>query len=405
MHNNNQRILPYFMWFLTIMFFGFQFIMRLAPGLVINELIDTYKVTSSSIGVMSAMYYLGYAGMQIPIAVILDRFRPNYVIFACIIIASMGMFLSGNASEWWMVILGRFFVGFGSAAGFLGVSKIVQIYFPKEAYAKMIGFSFTFGLLGAIYGGRPVNDLIAKYGYQNVFSAIAIVGAVIAILILVLFKLPKNYKAVQDPVLKNLKQVVSNPQILMLAIANLLLVGTLEGLADVWGVNFFQYHFGVEKAEAATMTSLIYMGMILGGPLLAYFAKMINSEINTIALSGIVMALIYAIIFKISYHNITLTGLMITFGIMSCYQVLVLSVGSKLVSFELRSITVAFLNCINMMGGTFFHTVIGNVIAFDYYNTPAQNYKLAITVIPIAACIGSLIVILLRLFKKKTVAV
>ena len=33
----NQRLLPWVMWFFPLLFFGFQFVLRLIPGLVMPE--------------------------------------------------------------------------------------------------------------------------------------------------------------------------------------------------------------------------------------------------------------------------------------------------------------------------------------------------------------------------------
>jgi hypothetical protein len=73
-------------------------------------------------------------------------------------------------------------------------------------------------------------------------------------------------------------------------------------------------------------------------------------------------------------------------------------------------VAVAFLNCINMLGGSFFHTIIG--CTMDYFWTGGLSpektkvydlitYKYAISVVPISAVVGSVIVYILSITRKR----
>ena len=73
--------------------------------------------------------------------------------------------------------------------------------------------------------------------------------------------------------MQNFKSLLSSPIIWLLSFGNLLMVGSLEGFADVWGVPYLTKAYGLEKGEAAGLVSFIFVGMLFGGPLLAYFAK------------------------------------------------------------------------------------------------------------------------------------
>ena len=65
------------MWLMAVTFFAFQFVLRLDPGLVMPEIMGKFQVDATSFGVLSAAYYLGYAGMQIPVGILLDRYNPR----------------------------------------------------------------------------------------------------------------------------------------------------------------------------------------------------------------------------------------------------------------------------------------------------------------------------------------
>src|SRR5689334_17104887 len=78
------------MWFLAATFFASQFVFRLFPSLIMSELMQQFKIDATSFGILSAAYYVGYAGMQIPVGILLDRFHPKYVISGCALLCSIG---------------------------------------------------------------------------------------------------------------------------------------------------------------------------------------------------------------------------------------------------------------------------------------------------------------------------
>lgn len=397
------------MWGLAVLFFSYQFIMRLFPGLVMQDIMQKHEVDVLSFGLLSSMYYFGYAGMQIPIAILLERYGPRKILTLFILICSLGILLFVYATHWKLVLLSRFLIGVGSAVGFLGTSKIVSMYFPAKQYAKMIGLSFTVGLLGAFYGGKPVSMLIQTDGWESVGAWVGLCGLVFAALSFFLIKELKGEKSVQEPVLKSLKEIARNPYLPLLAIANLLMVGSLEGFADVWGVSFLTNAYALEKVDAAFVTSWIFIGMLFGGPLLTSLASRFSTYLVT-AMSGVVMALLFGVLLlgfpTLPYS--ALCGVLFIIGIFCCYQVLVFVLGTQLSPPHLQGMTVAFLNCVNMLGGSFFHLLIASLLKFsdgeDASNLSRyspESFASALSAIPVCALIGASLILLIAYAVKK----
>lgn len=398
---------PWVMWFFAVLFFAYQFIMRVFTGLCVPEIMDKFQVDATEFGLFSAMYYYGYAGMQIPIAFLLDRFGPRLIISLCCFICASSIILLFLAENWYLALLARFLIGAGSAAGFLGASKVITHWFPFHLYARMIGITFTFGLLGAIYGGKPVGHLITLYGWENVLLIIGAAGLILTVFLVLTIKSYKVSFLHQSPsFLKDFKSLLTMPVLLLMAAANFLMVGPLEGFADVWGVPYLMEVYTFEKGDAAFITSSIFTGMLLGGPLLAYLAEKFKASYQITALCGIMMASLFAVML-LSHGNLNYTVLylmMFMVGVLCCYQVLVFAIGTAYVPEGMRGVTVAFLNCLNMLGGSFFHTTIG--ILMDNFWTGATSagqrvyqahaYEYALWIIPLAAFVGGVVFLFVR---------
>ncbi|MFI4983762.1 MAG: MFS transporter [Rickettsiales bacterium] len=399
-----NRLFITLMWLLPLSFFTYQFVLRLWPSIMMTSIMQTHAIDATAFGLLASFYYWGYAGFQVPIAIWLDKYGVRFVVFLCAMICGVATLAATYADNWYVVLASRFFVGVGSAVGILGVSKALSEWFSKENYGRMIGLTFTIGLMGAIYGGKPTTLLVEQLGSEKVATTLAMVSMLIGLVTLLFYKKPKSpkLKESKDPLrMRDLLKVLTSPTLCLLAIANLFLVGSLEGFADVWGVNYLITAYGIAKADAAEISSFIFVGMLFGGPLLTLISLRLGN-FAVIALSGIGMAAILLYVFTIPAYNwYLLASLFFMVGVFCCYQVLVFAVGCDLVKPQLLGVTVAFLNSVNMLGGSFFHSIIGKLMdtywtgemvnGVRLYGVDAYNH--ALFVIPLCALLGSVIVL------------
>lgn len=407
MHAHKHRSLSILMWILPLSFFTYQFVLRLWPSLMMQQIMHQFSIDATAFGILVSIYYYGYAGMQIPIAIMLDHYGARFIIFFCCIVCGIATFIFSTTENWYLALLSRFLIGAGSAVGFLGTSKIISQWFPKNQYARMIGFTFTIGLMGAVYGGKPVNFLIDTLGYQKVNFLLVAIALGIGVLSYLLLRRPLNSYENQESIkLSSLKNLLSSPIIWLLAFSNLLMVGALEGFADVWGVNYLICAYNFSKSDAAELISFIFIGMLFGGPFLALCSKKFGL-FTMISVCGVVMAVAFLclILSNGSFSWYMLAALLCGVGILCCYQVLIFAVGCDFVKSELLGVTIAFLNCINMLGGSFFHTLIG--VAMDIFwsgivdnevrQYTLESYNHALMIIPICSLIGATIILSIKM--------
>jgi MFS family permease len=354
------------MWLAVTIFFAFQFILRLVPGVMHDNLLQQYDITTEQFGNILSVYYFSYSIMQIPVGVLLYKFNFRIVTNFCILLCVLGNTAFVFSDNWVMALIGRFMVGAGSAGGFLSVVRVINGFFPQEYRAIMISFSFTVGLVGAIFGATPMTWLLTKVDHKTILFGVSIIGIIISGMIM----LPKIEESkntsenVDDDWLHNLIQVIKNPYIILIGISGGLMVGTLEGFVDVWGFKYFSQIMNLNKIEASYLPSCVYLGMCFGGPILVSTARFIGGSYSIVnVFCGILMASIFAIIlYDTSISYIGLQSLMIFLGVLSCYQVLVFALAGELVESNQSSIAISFVNCLNMSFGSFFHKSIATTM-------------------------------------------
>lgn len=400
------------MWALPLTFFAYQFILRLWPSLLMTQIMQQFSIDATAFGFLSAMYYFGYAGMQIPIALFLERFGVRWVVSGCALLCGVAAFLFSFTEHWFLALAGRFLIGAGSAAGFLGTSKAISLWFPAQSYGRLVGLTFSFGLLGAVYGGKPVSLLIDSLGWKSIALLISGFGLGLGFLLLFCFKAPQSQANTENQTIhvSDLKKIARSPSLILLSIANFLMVGALEGFADVWGVNYLMEAHGFSQSDCAGLISFIFIGMLFGGPLLAFLSERFGVYQVIIACSlGMVFLFFLILMGRNFLDNALLKALFFTIGILCCYQVLVFAAGSKLVDPQILGITIAFLNCVNMLGGSFFHTVVGSLMDVCWEGGMLNGIRIyshtsyfwALMAIPVCSALGGILVSILYYKEKK----
>jgi predicted MFS family arabinose efflux permease len=394
--------LSWLLWFTASLFYAYQYIIRVFPSLLIEPFMHKFSINAQDLGQFSGLYYLGYASFHIPLGVLLDRWGAKRTMILCLtgIIAGTLPLLWSN--HWFFPCLGRLFVGAGSSAAILSAFQLIHQGFDKKHFSRMLGGCVTIGLLGAIYGGHPLQLLILKEGWQSALQIVLFLGATLLGMIILIVPSVKN-KTHSTSILTELKDTVKNPAILKICILAGCMVGPLEGFADVWGKIYLEKIYGLPIEQSAFLPSLIFIGMCIGAPLLGYFAERTNSYYRILSIAGFLMGIIFL---GILTGKAPLGFLKISFlivGILSGYQVLAIFKATTYVSEKSMGITTAWVNMVIMIFGYLSHSAISLLIHYYWEGTTVLSsqgnivpfytekaYQLGLGIIPLGLFIGGI---------------
>lgn len=384
---SSSRMVAWTIWIIVSIFYAYQYILRVMPNILLDDIMQQFHIDAAAFGQFSGVYYIGYSLMHLPIGIMLDRYGPKKVISACILLTVVGLLPLIFSTHWIYPIFGRILLGMGSSAAILGVFKIVRMAFSEERFPRMLSLSVTIGLVGAIYGGAPISYMLEFFGYKALIECFAMIGVGLALL--TYWIMPDVKDAPKSAVMSDVKEVLSNNKVIWSCIFAGLMVGPLEGFADVWGTVFLKQVYGFNGVLAASLPSMIFIGMCFGGPLLSLIADYIGSYLLTIIGAGIV--LIGAFVSLLFWH-LTPEFLSFSFlavGICCAYQILAIYKASTYVREEVAGLTTAVANMIIMIFGYGFHTAIGSIVNMMGGTTIPQALIYGVAVIPVALSIGT----------------
>lgn len=384
---SRSRPIAYAVWIIASVFYAYQYILRVMPNIMIEDIMQQFDIGAAAFGQFSGVYYIGYSLMHLPVGIMLDRFGPRKVMSGCILLTIIGLMPLLFAGHWAYPIAGRFLIGLGSSAAILGVFKIIRMTFSQQRFPRMLSLSVTIGLIGAIYGGGPVSYMRDTFGYQTVVQLFALMGVVLAIV--TYWIVPNVKSASRSTVIADIKEVLSNRRVIWSCIFAGMMVGPLEGFADVWGTAFLKNAYGFEGALAASLPSMIFIGMCFGSPVLNFIAERTGSYIGTVIGAGAVMAVSFFLLVGWQLSSGVLSISFVIVGVCCAYQILAIYKASTYVREEVAGLTTAVANMIIMTFGYAFHAIIGCVINVMGGPAAPQALIYGIAVIPVALCIGT----------------
>ncbi|WED44561.1 MFS transporter [Legionella cardiaca] len=387
MNRSITRTAAWGIWIIASLFYAYQYILRVMPNIMLDNFIQQFHIDTAVFGQFSGVYYIGYSLMHLPIGIMLDRFGPKKVMTACILLTVIGLLPILFAEHWVYPMIGRALIGMGSSAAILGTFKIIRMGFKEEYFTRMLSFSVTIGLIGAIYGGGPVSYLCATLGYKIVVEIFSLFGVLLAVL--TYFIVPEIDKSHhKTTILADIKHIVTNRQIIILCILAGLMVGPLEGFADVWGSAFIRQVYGYNRALASYLPSMIFIGMCFGAPVLSYIADKTRNYLGVIIGAGFLMMIIFLALIS---HHMTSESMAIGFilvGICSAYQILAIYKASTYVPEHVAGITTAIANMIIMSFGYAFHTTIGVIVNYFGGINVSKAFIYGLAIIPIALALA-----------------
>jgi predicted MFS family arabinose efflux permease len=369
------------------MFYAYQYILRVMPNMMIDDIMQQFGIGAAAYGQFSGIYYIGYSLMHLPLGIMLDRYGPRNIMTGCILLTVVGLLPLLFAEHWAYPVAGRFLIGLGSTAAILGVFKVIRMTFDEKKFPRMLSLSATIGLAGAIYGGGPVSYLRDVIGYDGVIHTIALTGVVLAGV--TYWLVPDLKTSSEKTVWSDIKEVLSNRRVVWTCLFAGFMVGPLEGFADVWGTAFLKHVYGYEGTVAASMPSMIFVGMCFGAPLLSFVADRSRSYLATILGAGCAMAACFATLLAWQLPIEAVTFNFIVVGICSAYQILAIYKVSTYVQANVAGLATAVANMIIMIFGYAFHTAMGGIVNAMGGTSSPEALTYATAVIPLTLALGA----------------
>jgi sugar phosphate permease len=262
---------------------------RTAPGLITDILMKDFQVSAAVIGLMSSFQFFAYAGLQIPIGLLSDRYGPNRFLIIGTILTGIGCIIYSFSPNEYVLIFSRFIVGMGDAMIFLNLVLILSQWFKGKEFVKLLGIISLIASLGSLTATVPFSAWISFTGWRTPFLTIGVTLALSSYLLYtVLISKPKKIfrddieskKSVsknRESVWTILRRTFSTRQAWATFLCHFGVVGAYVGFIGSWGVPYGIQVFDLSRTEASQLMMFGLFGAIIGGPLISWITSRLES--------------------------------------------------------------------------------------------------------------------------------
>lgn len=399
------RILPYLGWLTGALFFFYAWVVRVAPSVMIEELMRDFAVGAAAIGNLSAFYFYGYAGMQVPIGMMMDRFGPRRLMTAAAGVCALGCVLFAASTAFWGVATGRFLIGASAAFSLVGAMAVAGLWFPARRFALLSGLAMMMGMAGGVFGQAPLRLVVEQYDWRTAMLMTAAGGLAIAVAAWATVRDRRRGSGGVRQVFGGLGRVTRNPQTWLIAVAGLGTTGPLLGFAGLWGVPYLEATQGLDRTAAAAVTSTLFIGWGVGAPLFGWLSDRIGRRRQPF-IGGVLLctAAMAALVYLpgMPLYGITILCFLCGFGGSS--QIVGFAAAREHNAVALSGTAIGFVNGMVTGAGALYQPLLGWLLDLAWTGQMASGariydpaaYRFAFSVLVAGAVIGLLCTLAIR---------
>jgi len=393
---------------LGTLYFGYAFAQRVAPSVMTSELMRDLAVGGAALGGLSAFYFYTYAGIQLPVGMLLDRFGPRRLLSAALLLCAGASLVFGWSETVLGASIGRALIGATVAFGFVGTLTIATYWFPASRFAMLSGMVLTVGMIGAMAGQAPLRMLVEQLGWRDAMVVLGALGAGIGILLYLVVPERSRHASPDAPdrhPVAGLRDVAANPQSWLCAGIGFGPTSTLLAFSGLWAVPWLSSVRGFQVSEAAGIASAVFLGWAVGAPLLGWISDHIGRRKPVIAAGlSLSLATLCLIIFAPVDRTPVLVGLFFLNGIGSCAMVIGFGAVRELNRRENSATALGLVNMFVVGSGAILQPLIGWLLDLNWSGEllegarvyDATAYSVAFTALVASNALGLACVLGLR---------
>lgn len=175
---------------------AFNYVDRLALGLVLQDIKASYHLHDWQLGMLSGIAFaMFYSLMGIPIARWADRGDRRTVISLCTGLWTAAVALSGFTKSFPQLLLARVGVAVGEAGCMPPGHSLIADTFDRDERPRAVGIYMLGSTLSVLIGYLLAGWLNARFGWHMMFQLLALPGIVLAVLAWFTLREPRTQAA------------------------------------------------------------------------------------------------------------------------------------------------------------------------------------------------------------------
>jgi sugar phosphate permease len=273
---------------------------RSSLGIAGVDATERFGISAAVLSTLAVVQLIVYAGLQIPVGVVLDRVGPRFLITLGATLMVLGQASLSIAPSIGVAIVGRILVGAGDAMTFISVLRLLSNWFAGRSLPLVSQLLGTFGTLGQVLSAVPLSALLHSQGWTATYLVASGVSfaALIGVLIVVRNGVSPTTRSLSVPVqrpsvMAGLRESLSRPGTRLGFWSHFVTQSSGTVFTLLWGFPFLSVGLGYGPATASLLLTVIVVSAMIVGPIVGMLSARFPSRRSN-AVIGIVCALAVA---------------------------------------------------------------------------------------------------------------
>ena len=172
-------------WGVGVLAYAAAVFQRTSLGVAATYATERFHIGASVFSIFVVLQLVMYAGMQVPVGVLVDRFGPRRLVAIGALVMAAGQVLMAVSTATPGAVVARMLVGTGDAMTFVSVLRLVPSWFPARRVPVLTQVTGLLGQLGQVASTIPLVLVLHTFGWTPAYLGAAAVGVLVSIAVLV----------------------------------------------------------------------------------------------------------------------------------------------------------------------------------------------------------------------------
>ncbi|KVG56909.1 hypothetical protein WS98_17215 [Burkholderia territorii] len=254
-------------------------------------------LSAADLGLLTSLYFLGFAGAQIPAGVLLDHFGPRRVTAGMLLFAAAGAAVFGVAHDLGTMMAGRLLIGVGVSVCLGAAFKALAQHFPVGRLPLVNGLVMAVGGLGGVAVGSPLTWLLGMTSWRVICGGLAVLT--IAVAAAIGFGAPEAEQPRHQGGLvsqfKGTWHILGSGAFWKISSFSIVTQGVFYAMQSLWVGPYLRDVAGFDAQHAARLVSVLGFAMMAGCVGFGAAARVLERRgVSVQAFCGVGMALFVA---------------------------------------------------------------------------------------------------------------
>ncbi|PIJ01059.1 MFS transporter, partial [Leucobacter sp. OLES1] len=177
-----RSLLPWAVWTVAALSYAVAIINRSSLAALGPAAQDHFGIDATTLSAFPVIQLIVYAGLQIPVGILLDRVGATTMILIGGALMIVGQVTMATVPDVGLAILARVLVGAGDACSFISVMRMLPEWFPARQLPTVSQLTGLVGQAGQLVSVTPLALMVSGFGWASGFLSVAAVGFLVTLL-------------------------------------------------------------------------------------------------------------------------------------------------------------------------------------------------------------------------------